>query len=389
MAAHCPGSFALAHDDHENPAAEKGTAIHSFIEAVLADGIYEPEKVENPSAREVCEGLDPSQLIDVAGARMGNLGDLGELHIEVPLAYHPATGEAVALDSEGHRDYSAAPKGSVCGTADAVALWEEEDGRYLLVTDWKTGSRLVDPPYRNLQLAFLALSASRVFGQKTDSKPDGTADGMPDGMQEHVIAQIAYVDGSGAITVTAHEFSKEDIQSAEAKLRALAQSVERSRGGEPRLVVGAHCRFCPAFARCPAQAGAAQALLEDKDDSLSDAKVGEAWERLQAVEAATKKVRAALTDYVASAAPDGGVKLPQGSVLKIVESRREKIDPALAMPVLRAAYGEEADAAVTISKTGLKKLAGDSLSRCMAALEESDAVEVSHSESLREVGNRG
>jgi hypothetical protein len=154
-----------------------------------------------------------------------------------------------------------------------VALWEEENGRYLLVTDWKTGSRLVDPPYRNLQRAFLALSASRLFGQKTGTKPDG--------MPEYVIAQIAYVDGSGAITVTAHEFSEEDLQSAEAKLRALAQSVEHSRGGEPRLVVGAHCRFCPAFARCPAQAGAAQALLEDKDASLSDAKVGEAWERLQ------------------------------------------------------------------------------------------------------------
>lgn len=62
-----------------------------------------------------------------------------------------------------------------------MALWQEDDGRYLLVTDWKTGSRSVDPPHRNLQLAFLALSASRVFGGKVDGTPVGTPDGALDG----------------------------------------------------------------------------------------------------------------------------------------------------------------------------------------------------------------
>lgn len=35
LVAKCDGSFTLAHDDHENPAAEKGTAMHRFLEALL------------------------------------------------------------------------------------------------------------------------------------------------------------------------------------------------------------------------------------------------------------------------------------------------------------------------------------------------------------------
>ncbi len=179
---------------------------------------------------------------------------------------------------------------------------------------------------------------------------------------------------------------------AEERIRKIVRSVEGSRApageGAPRLVTGSHCRFCPAIARCPAIAGAAQALIDEKDGELTPSSAAAAWERLQAVEAAAKKARAALSSFVAGEGCEGSVVLPGGSSLRIVESRREKIDPALAMPVLRGAFGERADAAVSVSKTGLKRLAGDRLSSLMDELEGAGAVEVSHSESLREVGKQ-
>jgi hypothetical protein len=377
LAARCPGSFALVHDDHENPAAEKGTEIHAFLEALLAEGILEPQRLVDPAARAVCEAIDPADVAEACAA------GLGDLHVEVPFAYDPATGEATILAGEGHRGYYAAPEGSICGTADVVALWDEgpaeggaPSGR-ILVSDWKTGARAVEPPRENGQLAFLALCARKALGRPGD----------------RVAAQIAYVESSGEIRTTGHEYSHEELERAE-EVRQIARAVEASRsaaaGGGPRaarLVVGAHCRYCPAIARCPAISGAAQSLLEEKDAELTDERVPKIWETLQAVEAAAKRVRARLTDHVANA-PDGAVPVQGGRRLRLVESRREKIDPRGAMPVLRAAFGEGADDAVTVSKTGLKKLAGEALPGVMAELEGAGAVEVTHLESLREVGGR-
>jgi hypothetical protein len=378
----CPGSFAYPHDGElGNGPASKGTAVHAFIEALLADGSCEPGRVDNPEARAVCERLLPADLIAASGA------SLGDLHVEVAFAYEATTGEARVLDGGGHRDYSAAPAGSVCGTADVVAFWDEVDpdaggpsGR-ILVTDWKTGGA-VDPPRENLQLAFLALAAKKALGRTGD----------------RVAAQIAYLDSSGGLSTSLHEFADPELEEAEERIRKIVRSVEESRGvagatagtgGEaPWLVTGSHCRFCPAIARCPAIAGAAQALIDEKEGQLTPSSAAAAWERLQAVEAAAKKARAALSSFVASERCEGSVVLPGGSSLRIVESRREKIDPALAMPVLRGAFGERADAAVSVSKTGLKRLVGDRLSFLMDELEGAGAVEVSHSESLREVGKR-
>ena len=378
LASKCPGSFAFPHDSEasEGGPASKGTAVHAFIEALLVDGSFEPGRVEDPEARAVCEGLNPSDVLGVSGAAFG------DFHVEVALAYDPVSGKAQVLGGDHHRDYSAAPSGSVCGTADVVALWDEDgDGQErtgrILVTDWKSGSRAAVAPAReNPQLAFLALAARKALGREGDS----------------VAAQLAFVDANGGISLSRHEFADEELAAAEEKILGILRSVEESRTGEhpgaARLVTGSHCRYCPAIARCPAIAGAAQALLSEKDGEFTPNSVAAAWERLQAVEAATKKARAALSSFVASERCEGAVDLPGGSSLKIVESRREKIDPDLAMPMLRGAYGERADAAVSVSKTGLKRLAGPDLPRVMGELEHAGAVEVNHSESLREVGKR-
>jgi len=387
LAGRCPGSFALPHYARQTPEATQGTMIHEYLALLINDGLAEPECIEGEEARAVCSGIDPAAVLNACG-----FSGAEDVSAEVAIAYDPDTGAArrlgAASEGQHHRDYTRAPEGWVCGTADVVAHAEDAGGNRILVTDWKTGAYAVSPPESNPQLRFLALAAAKAHGARTAA------------------AQIIYVDRYGGLAASAPaEFGPEELGQIEAELRDTLDGVALARSRaeqvapnsspngfphalpDPRdLRVGAHCRMCPAFSGCPAQAGAAQALLEDRDVELTDQNVAEAWAKLQAVEAATKRVRASLMGYLA--ARDGEIDLENGKTLRLVESRREKIDPELAMPILRdqLGFGGQADEAVSVSKTALKRLAGSSLPEVMAALEDAGAVEVSHSESLRETG---
>ena len=182
LAARCPGAFVLPHFGRETPEATRGTAIHAHVARLLEDGLWEPEREEDPEARAVLLRMGPAEL-RASCAFEG----VSSLRAEVPFALDPSSGTARLLPpaSGGHRDYSSAPAGSVCGTADAVAAG---DGR-VLVTDFKTGSFPVAPPETNPQLAFLALAAARAYGAP------------------EAVARIVRVDPEGRLLASTAEFS--------------------------------------------------------------------------------------------------------------------------------------------------------------------------------------
>lgn len=132
LAAKCPGSFALGHVQTESEAAGKGTEIHAFIETLLSEGLLEPQALTDPEARSICERLDPTEVFRIAAGRSlagenaeeeEDPGE-GQLLVEHALALSPDAGEALAFpEGGGHRDYSEAPEGYVCGTADAIAVF--------------------------------------------------------------------------------------------------------------------------------------------------------------------------------------------------------------------------------------------------------------------------
>ncbi len=273
LARSCPGSFALG--PHVSPApgeaAEKGTAIHAFLEAVL-DGVDPDEALpEHPEARAVCEKIDPREVCEVAGENPST---------ETPLGWDPATGEAreAPRATAERRDYSALPEGWVAGTADAVS----DEGDAVRVTDWKTGSYEVSDPGENPQLLFLGLAAARSRGK------------------DRAILQVVRVNEDGTLRARTAELRPDDLALVEASLVAVLGRVEKSQDGVPELRPGRHCRFCPALYRCPAVAGEAQALLEDPSEELDPASAARAWESLAALEAALKRAREALSLYVAA-----------------------------------------------------------------------------------------
>jgi RecB family exonuclease len=359
LAKKCPGSFALPHVYTKSEAASRGTAIHEYIAASLL-ALKTPAQVGVPKiAWELCESLDIEELHAYAQPILDDT-----LYVELALAWKPEDDTGFftfSKEQRGHRDYSAAPAGSLVGTADAVCVEDVQ----VLITDWKTGRWEVPDPAENLQLLFLALAAARAF-----SKPEA-------------VVQIVQIGEDGALTHRFAELDSEDLESVSETLRDILARVEQSRRAEfPDLFPGSHCRFCPAFHACPAQYGAAQSLMEESLEELTPRRAADVWRRLQAVEAATKRVRQVLADYTATRP----VSLPGGKELRLIESRRDYIDAGIAMPILREVMGDAADEAVTVSKTSLKNaVRKDMLPGVLTKIEEAGGIEARYSESLREV----
>ena len=383
LATECPGAFALPHVQSRSEASEKGTQVHAYIEQLLTTGDTDLSAVTNQEARDIAAGLEPATLYAVVtGADLeepgmdietGGSGERPHLMVEQALALAPDASEAIALPpGGGHRDYSEAPPAWIRGTADTITLLGETVGNdgttseTALITDWKTGSLLADPE-RNDQLRFHALAASLAYEL------------------DRIVVQLAYIDSDGDVTAASFEFGEEDLQEIARELAELSARVQDSREVALELAVGAHCRYCPAFSFCPAQAGAAQALLEEKLDEMTPAKAAEVWERLQAMESAVKKSKEALFGYVDS---QDGISLPSGTQLRIVQSRRDRILPEVTMPLLREFYGDEADAAVTLTKKGLQKVAGEHSKDLLKTIEQKSGIETSYSERLQEVGKK-
>lgn len=356
LAAKCSAAFSHEHVSTTNEAAERGSQVHEYV-ATLLTGSHEPPLPADKKAAELCNSLHEHELRDTAQPDAN-----AAFYAEVALYYLPGSGEAGAIEGSYHRDYSAAPEGSLAGTADAIAV---EDTR-VRVTDWKTGAREVPDPAGNYQLGLLGLAAARVFDK------------------DEAIVQIARLREDGSVELRSARLHREDLQQLETTIDRIARRVEQARDGEPVYHTGSHCRFCPALPHCPAVAGAAQAILDGPPEELTPKRAAGMWAQLQAVEAAAKRTREALQEY-AYARP---VPTVDGWQLKVIETRRESVDSSKAFHVLRE-YLPTDDTiaeAVSVTKSSLGgALDKDTQKEVLASFKEVGAVNESYSESLREV----
>jgi hypothetical protein len=202
----------------------------------------------------------------------------------------------------------------------------------------------VPHPAENYQLRFLGLAAARAFGRAAAT------------------VQIAAIREDGSIDVREANLGTDELDEIATELAYIARRVQTSREGDPVYKTGSHCRYCPALPYCPAIAGAGQAILEGPPEELTPKRAVQMWAQLQAVEAAAKKTREALQEFV-YARP---IPIEAGKQLKVVETRRENIDSGKAFPILREHLPDE-----------------------MAAFREAGAISETYSESLREVRSDG
>lgn len=270
IAAECDGIMVLPWTDHDSDDAERGRAIHEFIDRARKQGRATAlAAVRDEELRAVCEAIDLAALPPNAES-------------EVAIAYDLDTGKAERLHLAAHRAYP--DDGRLVGTFDLVGRADDA----LIYYDFKTGW-LTKPAATSRQLKAGALFGCALTG--CTSARVGNLQLRHDGRW--------FLDRA--------ELDAFDLDAFADELRAIIARGRRAQatidaGGIPTLHAGAWCRYCPAFDQCPAQHALVAATVRDiagieaRIEALSPAEKGEAWQRLKLAEQAVARVKATLQD---------------------------------------------------------------------------------------------
>ena len=309
-AAICPGSAALPHVQNITPAAERGTAIHAFLQRAASVG-RDAALVDVPNDwRPACEAIDLDSLPQV---------DASAYAAEVALAFNLTDGTARELGRNIGRDYTIAGD-EMAGTADVLAVAQ----RSALVGDFKSGRGHVSRARDNWQLKFLVLAACRAYGRERG---------------DAVIIRLRENDEPWFDHA---EFDAFDLDEIESQLGNVVADIIDARadvaaGHLPKLVTGDHCRYCASFTHCPAQTGLMRTIVEDPraitravSDQLTPANAADAYRKWRELKMLMDRVSDALVNY-AIANP---IDLGDGVVYGPVVSTREELDGTIGRQAL-------------------------------------------------------
>ncbi len=322
----CPGSAVLPRVETISDDAERGRTIHAFLEAVNKDGREKALAAVPDDLRSACEALDVTRLPT----------DPKRFAAEVAFALDTVTGKARELGRGIGRKYDCAPT-EIAGTADVVALLEE-DG--VFVADFKSGWSRRTAAKDSLQLRFYALAAARAYGRT------------------RAVVQVIRVFEDGETWTDEASLDTFDLDSFAMDLAALASAIEADRklyaeGVEPALVEGSHCRWCPAFARCPAKCALVSSAAGVEIGPLTPETAARAYERIRLYRQALDAAESALKDF----ARQTPIPLSDGQVYGPRYDSTKSIDGKVGATALRALLGPAAEEGIEVSVTqaGIKR----------------------------------
>lgn len=307
----CPPSAVLPGVVDTNPQSwrDLGIAVHALLRDSILLGRDAALAAVPEAHREACAAIDLDSLTG---------GNPQAWATEVAYSWHPESGPFELHRGRGDRDYSQAPSGAICGTADLVGM--ADDGRRAVVLDLKTGFADLAPPAESLQLGFAAVSLARIVGA-----------------QQATVGFVRLINGEGVWRVAHLDVLA--MGRIEDRLRAVLDSVAAAEWVPEAVapVMGTHCRYCPAFLRCPAQMSLARELgrdaeLEQPLPDLEHEDVPAILQRLERSEALLARIR----EHVEAYASSHPVRMPDGRTFGVVERTREGFDATLAAPVLDA-----------------------------------------------------
>lgn len=301
----CPASLQLPQVQREAGApAVTGTQVHTFLETVFELGREAAlERVTDERAARICAALDLSTL---------PLGDGTNWASEVAFGWHLQTGAGREVGRNVGRGYPTKP-GELYGTADLVAL--SADNTTVHVLDVKTGRGWMPSAAESAQLRFLAMAACATYG-----------------CSQAEVGHL-HVREDGAVWLERASLDALELDLFAEQLRQLQATVEAREG---RLAEGPWCRYCPAFASCPAKVALACASV-NAPAQLTPETAAAAWLRMKEVRQVLDRVEEVLREY-ASTTP---VSLGNGMQLAAVESSRDELDGAKVYATMAKLYGPE------------------------------------------------
>lgn len=303
----CGASLHLPVVESTSAAADRGTWRHRFLELVGQVGAAEALAQIPDEHRDACAALPLDELPT-------------HLAAEVAFAYDVATGKAREIGRGVGRQYGDLGPFELAGTADVVGLGDDQ----VAVIDWKSiGAQ--DRARDSVQLRFLALAASRVYGRPAAS------------------VQIVRLGDLGEVYRSRHSYDELDLDAFAVELREWF-----ARAGRPdaRLVEGDHCTYCPSFVHCPAKARLLQLAAGGADPAapffagggLTRANVGAAYVLAESLRGIAKeldrRIRGALNEL-------GPCPMPDGRELRLVLTEgQERVSGEKALGTLAELYGD-------------------------------------------------
>ena len=331
----CTASVVLPQVSTSSPAAERGTAMHTYLEKVARgdDPIVAVESAPE-QYREWLRLIDVTKLFE---DRSQNLD------IEQAFALDVATSKVRFITKLSDRDYGPVSDTEFVGTLDLS--YRAASGR-LVVRDYKSGMNLGDPSSK-MQLRFFALCYHLLLG-KTE-----------------VDVEFVYVDEDGTITTERAEtpLGVLEFQETLGALRELSGAVATSRsayalGTFPTVKPGDHCRYCGAYQHCPAKPSLLKTALPDVEfvagslALMSPERIGAAYLKLQEIKNLTKHI----DDVIRECVEQQDLPLGNGKRLTMASSSRSSFDSNRLIALARKLGADEGMIRSCMKKTTFDKL---------------------------------
>lgn len=254
----CPASCVLPHViTRPGKAANKGTAIHVYLENVGKVGPEDALAMVAEEFRGLCSAIDIRSLPT----------DPSLFASEMAVAWDYVTGKGRLLGQGKNRDYSGVAATELTGTADVIS-WAEG---LVVVADYKSGFGYVPPARWNPQLRFLALAASSALGVR---RARVAVIKVREGAEpEHDVAELDALDldeyaGQLKRTMTA----------------IFAREAEVLAGRSPDVKEGGWCKYCPAFVHCPGKVALLSAIAEKGPGALAAEDMPEVYRRVRSLQ---------------------------------------------------------------------------------------------------------
>jgi hypothetical protein len=331
----CPASHALAAEEpivtSESDAASLGTAVHKYLELYPKHGTEASQMVEE-FARPFCESLSPDDLPL----------DAKSFSPEVKFFYDPFT--RIAWPDGEPIPGGCDPVRAITGVADVVGLAVD----HVYVGDYKTGHSHLGKAGKSMQLKVLALAASKAFSR------------------DKVVIQFLRLTEFGQVfksTATLEAFDLFEIEEQIATTLADAEQIRANiAAGKPYEVrQGEHCRYCPSFHACPANAKLVSYMVNDPDalemsvkSQLTVTNAPEAYARYKRMKDLVNRIGKAIHGF----ARETPISIGNGLELRESETKRESLDGSVVFDVIKEIHGEEIAllaCEMKSSKAGIKK----------------------------------
>lgn len=296
----CDGSLVLPRAENHSGYADAGNDEHEEL------------------ARQTMAGTLPPRLARIvpAGAR-----------VEVKVAYDVASGVGRVIGEGSGRDYGALGPFEIAGSVDVLGT----DGDAVIVVDWKTGHKEVDPAERNWQLWGYGLAAARALG-KSRARVVIAYTNMPgQPIDEHEIDPIELADFATRLG---------SLHVRQARLQA-----SYKLGEVPTTREGNWCRHCASKSQCASKVGllvqiAAHGLAVIGDTALTADRAREAHAQIERLDQLVKEAKSRREAWVDEHGP---IDLGNGRMFGRVPKRGNRIlDGDKAVQAIREVVGESA-----------------------------------------------